>query len=122
MCDSWARVTVCPIIGKWMTLSKLWEKVFADYVENWRGPPTCGTPVALQSQFRNLKKLLKDWHNAQIKSRDNITSGTNMMNQVFFLLLYIINCNIILKAKATLLLYMSNSSLTNIFIILVEFN
>ena len=94
LCDSWARVTVCPITGKSISLSKLWERVFADYVENWCGPPTNRSPSALQSQFRHLKKMLKDWHNAQLQSRNNIASGHNMMDQVFFLL-YIINCNII---------------------------
>ncbi|KAL6135853.1 hypothetical protein ACLB2K_068078 [Fragaria x ananassa] len=82
LCDSWARVTVCPITGKSISLSKLWERVFADYVENWRGPPTNRSPSALQSQFRHLKKMLKDWHNAQLQSRNNIASGCNMMNQM----------------------------------------
>ncbi|XP_050379646.1 uncharacterized protein LOC126796990 [Argentina anserina] len=36
----------------------------------------------MQSQFRTLKKLLKDWHNAQIKARNNIASGTNMMDEM----------------------------------------
>ncbi|XP_040372061.1 uncharacterized protein LOC121052112 [Rosa chinensis] len=81
LCDSWARKTVCPITDKHITSSKLWEKVHADYVQNWQGPPTSRTPQALQSQFRTLKRILKDWHNAQMTSRNRIMSGTNKMDE-----------------------------------------
>ncbi|KAL6202613.1 hypothetical protein ACLB2K_026321 [Fragaria x ananassa] len=82
LCDSWARVTVCPIIGKCITSSKLWDKIFVDYVENWRRPPTSRSAQACQSQFRTLKKELKDWHNAQVKARRNIASDTNLMDEM----------------------------------------
>ena len=75
---------VCPITGKSITSSRLWEKIFADYVENWQGPPTSRTPQGCASQFRGLKKELKDWHNAQVKARNNVESGTNLMDEVIF--------------------------------------
>ncbi|XP_062011184.1 uncharacterized protein LOC133727798 [Rosa rugosa] len=82
LCDSWARKTVCPITGKQITSSKLWEKVHADYVQYWQDPPISRTPQALQSQFRMLKKILKDWHNAQMTSHNRIHSGTNKMDEM----------------------------------------
>lgn len=82
LCDSWARMTVCPITGKQISLSRLWEKFFADYVQHWDGPPTSRSPQALQSHFRNLKTMLKVWHNVQMTSRNRIASGTNRMDEV----------------------------------------
>lgn len=66
---------------------KLWEKVYADYKENWElahgeSRPEPRTQTAVSSRFTKLKPSFRTWGAALAYARRNVQSGSNLQDEV----------------------------------------
>ncbi|KAL6142377.1 hypothetical protein ACLB2K_060659 [Fragaria x ananassa] len=65
---------------------KLWEKIYADFRENWEMVPNESRPeprsqTAASSRFTKLKPTFKAWGAALAYARRNLQSGSNLQDE-----------------------------------------
>ena len=87
LCISYCRISVCPITGNMQKSDKLWEKIYADFRENWEMAPNESRPeprsqTAASSRFTKLKPTFKAWGAALAYARRNLQSGSNLQDEV----------------------------------------
>ncbi|KAL6279195.1 hypothetical protein ACE6H2_016076 [Prunus campanulata] len=79
LCESWVKVSHCPITGNEMKFSHMWRKIHEEFAAR---SGSTWTEMALQSRWKILNKELGKWRDALTKARDNMRSGQNLTDEI----------------------------------------